>query len=111
MIGWEGRQNPRKMQNLFSNHIFINLIYSRFEAVIFETKLDLGRWLALQELEVICCGSLPTNATAKLSLPTKLPLQSFHFTCDEDINQLEILVPILSQIQGLSTLTLEISHN
>lgn len=111
IIRWDETQHLRKVQNLFSNHAFINLTYVRFEDVIFDTKLDLERCPSLRELEVFRCGSLPTDVAAKLSVPTKLPLQSFHFACDDNINQLEILEPILSQIQGLSILTLEISRN
>lgn len=108
IVGWDWAQNLRKVHNLFSNHAFTNLTHIRFEGVIFDTELELKQCPSLRELDIIRCGSLPTDAV-KLSVPTKLPLKSFHFACDEDIDQLKLLAPILSQILGLFRLTLDLS--
>lgn len=107
ILGWDWAQNLRKVHSLFSSHAFTNLTHIRFEGVIFDTELELKQCPSLQELEVICCESLPTDA-AKLSIPTKLQLKSFYFACDGDIDQLQLLAPILSHIQGLFTLTLDL---
>lgn len=107
ILGWDWAQNLRKVHDLFSSHAFTNLTHIRFEGVIFDTELELKHCPFLQELAVIRCGSLPTDA-AKLSIPTKLPIKSFFFACDGDIDQLKLLAPILSQIQGLLTLTLDL---
>lgn len=107
IIGWDWAQNLGKMNSLFSNHAFTNLTHIRFKGVIFDTKIELKQCPSLRQLDVICCGSLPMG-TAKLSIPTKLSLKSFYFACDEYVDQLELLAPILSQIQELFTLTLDL---
>lgn len=107
ILGWDWAPHLRKMHILFSSHAFTNLTHIRFEGVIFDTELELKQCPSLRELEVIRCGSLPPDAV-KLSIPTKLPIKSFFFACDGDIDQLKLLAPILSQIQELFTLTLDL---
>lgn len=107
ILGWDWAQNLMKVNSLFSSHAFTNLTHIRFKGVIFDTMIELKQCPSLQQLDVICCGSLPMD-TAKLSIPSKLSLKSFYFACDEYVDQLELLAPILSQIQELFTLTLDL---
>ena len=93
ILGWDWAQNLSKLNSLFSSHAFVNLTHICFKDVILDTKIELKRCPSLQQLDVICCASLPMD-TAKLSIPTKLSLKSFYFACDEDVDQLELLAPI-----------------
>lgn len=107
LVEWDLEKNIQKLDKFFADNAFVNLTELYFEDIIFDTPLQLTNCPLLQSLTIVNCQTSP-QGPAMLSIPNTLKIASLHYVGGHDFHDYELLVPILSRIQGLEQLVLEI---
>lgn len=108
LVGLQIQKNIQKLNNLFAANAFVNLDELYMKEFLLSTPLQLANCASLRSLTVVHFQSLADGA-AMLSISHAFWITSFQYTGDDDFNQYKLLPSILRQIQGLSTLVLEIT--
>lgn len=104
---WRSNQSLQILHDLFAARAFRNLTEIYLKDSTFRATLHLANCPMLRSISIINCRKLPDGA-ATLSIPPRAKIRSLHYAADADVAQYKLLAPIMTQIQGLESLVLEL---
>lgn len=102
--GWYSHQSSH---NLFGANAFLNLTDLCFRNATFGTPLRLANCPSLRILTIIHCEVF-SDGVATLSIPHPLQSKSSYYAASMDVDQYTLPALIISQIQDLESLVLEL---
>lgn len=104
---WRSNRGLQSLHDLFAASAFRNLTEIYLKDSTFRTTLHLANCPMLRSISIINCRILPDGA-ATLSIPHRAKIRSLHYAADAEVGQYKLLAPIMTQIQGLESLVLEL---